>query len=110
MTLIACPECAEQVSDRARACPRCGFPVADEIGRVLADITGSDRIRSARQKAAAEKLQKWATHYVEDERGHRRNLRNEEVSFLERHGKIVIFAVVVLILVLQVAFVLSAIG
>ncbi|MCB9598252.1 MAG: PH domain-containing protein [Sandaracinaceae bacterium] len=32
MTLIACPECAGRVSDRAQACPHCGFPVRDEGG------------------------------------------------------------------------------
>lgn len=31
MALIACPECAaERVSDRAVACPHCGYPVRDE--------------------------------------------------------------------------------
>jgi hypothetical protein len=29
MVLIACPECTEQVSSLARACPRCGYPVGD---------------------------------------------------------------------------------
>lgn len=28
MALIACPECAKQVSDQAPACPGCGFPIA----------------------------------------------------------------------------------
>ena len=32
MTLIACPECQNTVSDRARACPHCGFPVSEETG------------------------------------------------------------------------------
>ncbi len=27
MTLITCPECGTEVSDRAAACPRCGFPL-----------------------------------------------------------------------------------
>jgi hypothetical protein len=29
MVLMACPECSEQVSSVARACPHCGFPVGD---------------------------------------------------------------------------------
>ena len=29
MGLIACPDCTEQVSSVARACPRCGYPVGD---------------------------------------------------------------------------------
>lgn len=27
--LIACPECTHEVSDRAVACPKCGFPIAE---------------------------------------------------------------------------------
>lgn len=27
--LIACPECSGKVSDRARACPHCGYPVRE---------------------------------------------------------------------------------
>ncbi len=30
MALIACPECTGRVSDRAEACPHCGYPVRDE--------------------------------------------------------------------------------
>lgn len=29
--LIACPECAHEVSDRAPACPKCGFPVSVHV-------------------------------------------------------------------------------
>lgn len=29
--LIACPECATEVSDRAASCPRCGAPVAHVV-------------------------------------------------------------------------------
>jgi hypothetical protein len=29
--LISCPECERRVSDRAKACPDCGFPVAEEL-------------------------------------------------------------------------------
>lgn len=29
--LIACPECAHEVSDRAPACPKCGFPIAEHV-------------------------------------------------------------------------------
>lgn len=27
MSLMACPECARQVSSSARRCPECGYPV-----------------------------------------------------------------------------------
>jgi len=29
--LIECPECAHSVSDRASACPQCGFPIAEHV-------------------------------------------------------------------------------
>lgn len=29
--LIPCPECARQVSDRAKACPECGFPISEHV-------------------------------------------------------------------------------
>lgn len=29
--LMACPECTHEVSDRAAACPRCGFPIAEHV-------------------------------------------------------------------------------
>lgn len=30
MALIKCPECGKEVSDKAGACPVCGFPIATE--------------------------------------------------------------------------------
>lgn len=30
VVLVECPECEQRVSDRAAACPQCGFPVAAE--------------------------------------------------------------------------------
>ena len=29
MALIQCPECGKQVSDKARKCPHCGYPLED---------------------------------------------------------------------------------
>lgn len=29
MALIKCPECGNEVSDRAVACPHCGYPMQD---------------------------------------------------------------------------------
>ncbi len=31
MALIRCPECGREISDRAYACPGCGFPVRDYL-------------------------------------------------------------------------------
>lgn len=39
MSLIACPECKAKVSTLAAACPTCGFPVYEQVGREIeADI------------------------------------------------------------------------
>jgi RNA polymerase subunit RPABC4/transcription elongation factor Spt4 len=31
MALISCPECAQQLSDRAPTCPHCGCPIAAPV-------------------------------------------------------------------------------
>lgn len=33
MALIDCPECGASISDRAPACPKCGFPMSSANGR-----------------------------------------------------------------------------
>jgi len=35
VALIECPECGEQVSTLAVACPHCGFPVSADSGPVI---------------------------------------------------------------------------
>jgi len=50
MALIRCPECGREISDKATACPGCGYPMppaapeADDIAR---------RLEEAKQKDAA---------------------------------------------------------
>ncbi|MCC7540816.1 MAG: zinc ribbon domain-containing protein [Deltaproteobacteria bacterium] len=29
--LVTCPECAQNVSDRASSCPHCGYPIAEHL-------------------------------------------------------------------------------
>ena len=31
MALIKCPECNKMISDKARLCPQCGYPIQDSI-------------------------------------------------------------------------------
>ena len=31
--MIKCPECGHQVSDKAKACPACGFPIEELKGK-----------------------------------------------------------------------------
>ncbi len=33
MALFSCPECNQQISDKAQACPKCGFPVKEYVGK-----------------------------------------------------------------------------
>lgn len=47
MSLIPCPECNSEVSDRAKACPRCGFPIADSTEQSSRDFLGSDEAKRA---------------------------------------------------------------
>lgn len=53
--LIACPECAHEVSDRAKACPQCGFPIAEHVAE--------DR---AAQQAQAERESRALTEHLTD--------------------------------------------
>ena len=34
MALINCPECKNKVSDKANACPHCGFPIEEYLNNI----------------------------------------------------------------------------
>ena len=38
MALVLCPECKREVSDRAIACPNCGYPMHEELSIESEDI------------------------------------------------------------------------
>lgn len=108
MTLIPCPECDKEVSDRARACPNCGFPVAEEIGRALAEVTGFDNIRSVRQQLAANKLKTWSERYTEGEASSARGKLLESGSrFGGRHRLALVGGLAVIIVIVQLAILFS---
>ena len=44
--LIACPECERKVSDRAKACPDCGFPVSEHVAEAKAGLQRGDVLRA----------------------------------------------------------------
>ena len=48
MSLITCPECGTQISDRAATCPRCGFPVAQVCSRSGNDISLNFSVKDMR--------------------------------------------------------------
>lgn len=35
MALIQCPECKKEISDKVKACPYCGYPMADETETIV---------------------------------------------------------------------------
>lgn len=53
--LIACPECAHEVSDRAVACPKCGFPIAAHVAE-----------QRAAEQAAQERQTRRKTEHLTD--------------------------------------------
>jgi len=75
MALVECPECKHTISDRALACPACGFPLAasvslparpaptqDDDQPAVAEPPLKSRI-SASSPSTAGKKPKWIWHY-----------------------------------------------
>jgi len=111
VALIPCPECDKQVSDRARSCPHCGFPVAEEIGRLLAEVTGIESVRSVRQRLAANKLRSWGERYTESESKTRHTDALESgAGFGPRRQTIVVVAIAVAFVIVQLAILLSVVN
>lgn len=50
MALVVCPECGSMVSERAKTCPKCGFPIAEE------------RIDFSNPKKAAKQIDQMLNH------------------------------------------------
>jgi hypothetical protein len=103
MTLISCPECQKEVSDLAEACPCCGFPVAEGIRQLVAEVTEERSAKSARQQHAAARLKDWGDRYVQPHRVQ----RDESDTFLDRHWKPMMVLFVGVIVVLQLLWVMS---
>lgn len=57
MALIKCPECSRQVSDKAPACPQCGYPVAEALSPTVpngaAATTGMSQSQEAKPQAVS---------------------------------------------------------
>ena len=41
MSLIRCPECKKMISDKAFACPKCGYPISEAISTTMEQIESS---------------------------------------------------------------------
>jgi uncharacterized membrane protein YdbT with pleckstrin-like domain len=57
MPLIDCPDCGKVVSTAARACPNCGYPVAEKIAQTAP--TGSVNVSTQRSELLAEIRPSW---------------------------------------------------
>ena len=33
MSLIKCPECDKEISDKVKSCPHCGYPLQEEVDK-----------------------------------------------------------------------------
>lgn len=51
MSLIECPECGKEISDKANSCPNCGYPLnnnqsyeSDKYSEVLSEISKGNKI------------------------------------------------------------------
>ena len=42
MALVKCPECTRQVSNRAIACPQCGFPTSQSSSPISTSLPAFD--------------------------------------------------------------------
>ncbi len=108
MTLISCPDCDTPVSDMAVACPKCGFPVAAGIRHAVNQLTDDESTKSARQQHAAARLKTWGERYLQTGQADPIHARGD--GFLDRHWKGILFIFVAVIVMLQLAWVLSMFG
>lgn len=58
MPLIECPECRKPVSSEARACPCCGYPVAEKIAAGL-DVSAASGRNNGRGELLLEVRPSW---------------------------------------------------
>lgn len=80
MALITCPECHGQVSDKAAACPHCGYPINQRP--VPADSTKSNVVCANDQQAQPDKSAevRTAPRKIEYQRPQPRDLKQESKS------------------------------
>lgn len=45
MALVPCPECHQEVSDRAVSCPQCGYPIASLLSSLSVDRSDTQLVR-----------------------------------------------------------------
>ena len=106
MALIECPECTREISSHASVCPGCGFPVARALREEFDEVTGTDKSKTFRGKAAGHKLDNWADRYssnpdeIED--------GSSKKTLAEKTTRITVFTAIVLVVILQLLWLGSA--
>lgn len=55
MALINCPECGKEVSDKAKVCINCGYPINEKIGE-LKEIAGEEKEVLIKSEEESEKI------------------------------------------------------
>ncbi|MGD0539247.1 MAG: trypsin-like peptidase domain-containing protein [Verrucomicrobiota bacterium] len=50
MSLIKCPECCNDISDKATFCPKCGYPPQEQDDRIRRTITATVRIEAKKRE------------------------------------------------------------
>ena len=50
MALIECPECRNQISNKAPACPQCGVPIASTLSALTTETTASPEVSGSAKK------------------------------------------------------------
>lgn len=56
MPMINCPECEQKVSDKATACPKCGYPLQQDRTLSLHDVLVGKRWRAQSQTLVGQDL------------------------------------------------------
>lgn len=91
MALISCPECNKQISDKAKFCPQCGFPLIEE--RV-------DDLISNPKKDEEFKEKNYNSSYAkEKEEIENRIAKWEEMERLNRKPKNATIIIIIIILI-----------
>lgn len=45
MSLISCPECSSEISDKVKSCPHCGYPFEENVGSQISQTSSEGPIR-----------------------------------------------------------------
>ena len=51
MSLIHCPECGKQVSDKAQSCPSCAYPIATTLNQGSLNVGNEQAVRTEESPA-----------------------------------------------------------